>query len=137
MTVLAWGTFDILHLGHIRFLEEARNQGDKLVVLLSRDSVVKKIKGELPLHDENERLAMVKALRCVDEAYLDREEGDYKLLEKIKPDIICLGYDQTAFTDKLPEMLQKFGIKTEIRRSQATSPEKYKSSKLKEQLMRH
>ncbi|MBI3626658.1 lysine--tRNA ligase [Candidatus Uhrbacteria bacterium] len=136
-TVLVWGTFDILHLGHIKMLEEARRLGDKLVVLVSRDKIVEQVKGSRPMHDENERLEMISALKCVDAAYLDREEGDYQMLERIRPDVICLGYDQVAFTEKLPDMLKKFGIKAQVVRLKSTTPEKYKSSKIKEKLMRH
>lgn len=136
-TVLVWGTFDVLHLGHIHFLQKAKAQGHKLVVLISRDEIVKEIKGKLPLHNENERLEMIQALKCVDQAGLAGTEKDYKSLQEIKPDIICLGYDQTAFTEKLPEMLKKFGLsKTKIVRLDSTNPEKYKSTKIKERIKR-
>lgn len=134
--VLVWGTFDVLHLGHLDFLSKAKSHGDNLVVLIGRDKVVEKIKGKKPLHDEQERLQMILALKPVDEAYLDRVEEDFLMVKKIAPDVICLGYDQMAFTDQLPGMLAKFGLKPEIIRLEPHGADRYKSTKIKENLMK-
>ncbi len=132
--VLVWGTFDVLHLGHLDFLTQAKALGDHLMVLVARDVNVKKVKGLLPLHGENERLQMVKNLRPVDEAHLDQVEPGLELAAKLKPDIVCLGYDQRAFTEGLSERLQKAGLSAEIVRLNPHHAEKYKSSKIKESL---
>jgi FAD synthetase len=96
--VLASGVFDLLHLGHVRFLEEAKKTGGKnaeLVVIIARDSTVEKTKGRKPIMSENQRRALVESLKVVDEAVLGFEKFDLgDVIEHVKPDIIALGYDQ-------------------------------------------
>ncbi len=97
--VLASGVFDLLHLGHVRFLEEAKRAGGKnakLVVIIARDSTVERMKGKKPIMSEDQRRSLVESLKVVDEAVLGYEGlGISEVIEKIKPDIIALGYDQT------------------------------------------
>lgn len=97
--VLASGVFDLLHLGHVRFLEEAKKAGGKnaeLVVIIARDSTVEKKKGRKPIMSENQRRALVESLKVVDEAVLGFEKFDLgDVVERVKPDVIALGYDQT------------------------------------------
>ena len=130
-TVLTFGSFDHLHPGHIYYLTEAKSFGDKLVVIVARDKTIEEVKHQKPKYNEKERLSHVKALGMVDEAYLGSEGDKYDIVEKIKPDIICLGYDQTAFTGELKGELEKRNLKAHIIRLRAFHPEKYKSSKLK------
>ena len=96
--VLASGVFDLLHLGHVRFLEEAKKTGGKnaeLVVIIARDSTVEKTKGRKPIISENQRRALVESLKVVDEAVLGYENFDLgEVIEHVKPDVIALGYDQ-------------------------------------------
>ncbi|TRO48976.1 FAD synthase [Candidatus Bathyarchaeota archaeon] len=96
--VLASGVFDLLHLGHVRFLEEAKKAGGKnaeLIVIIARDSTVENKKGRKPIMSENQRRALVESLKVVDEAVLGFEKFDLgDVVERIKPDIIALGYDQ-------------------------------------------
>jgi FAD synthetase len=96
--VLASGVFDLLHLGHVRFLEEAKRAGGenaKLIVIIARDGTVEKTKGRKPIMSEDQRLALVESLKVVDEAVLGYEDLDIgEVIEKIKPDLIVLGYDQ-------------------------------------------
>ena len=96
--VLASGVFDLLHLGHVRFLEEAKKTGGKdakLIVIIARDSTVEKTKGRKPIMSEDQRRALVESLKVVDEAVLGYESLDIgEVIEKIKPDVIALGYDQ-------------------------------------------
>jgi len=96
--VVASGTFDLLHLGHVKYLEEAKKAGGKnaeLIVIVARDSTVEKRKGKKPVMSENQRRSLVEALKVVDEAILGFEELDInKVLEKIKPDVIAVGHDQ-------------------------------------------
>ena len=97
--VLASGVFDLLHLGHVRFLEEAKKAGGKnaeLIVIIARDSTVEKEKGRKPVMSENQRRALVESLKVVDEAVLGFEKFDLgDVVERVKPDVIALGYDQT------------------------------------------
>ena len=127
-----FGTFDGLHEGHKDFFRQAKEFGDYLVVVVGRDSTVQKTKNRLPKHSEDERLRAIQAYGLVNEARLGNEGNNpYKVIEEIKPDIICLGYDQTHFTDKLELKLQEMGPShVEIKRLNAFEPEKYKSSLL-------
>jgi FAD synthetase len=97
--VLASGVFDLLHLGHVRFLEEAKKAGGKnaeLIVIIARDSTVENRKGRKPIMSENQRRALVESLKVVDEAVLGFEKFDLgDVIERIKPDVVALGYDQT------------------------------------------
>jgi FAD synthetase len=96
--VLASGTFDLLHFGHVKYLEEAKKAGGEnaeLVVIVARDNTVEKRKGKKPVMPEDQRRALVESLKVVDEALLGYEEFDMgKVIEKIRPDIIAVGHDQ-------------------------------------------
>ena len=96
--VLASGVFDLLHLGHVRFLEEAKKTGGKnsqLFVVIARDNTVEEKKGRKPIMSENQRRALVESLKVVDEAVLGFEKFDLgNVIERIRPDVIALGYDQ-------------------------------------------
>ena len=105
---MATGTFDLLHMGHIYFLKKAKELGDKLVVVVARDSTVRHLKHE-PVTHEDIRLGLVKELRIVDEAYLGSENDMYKIVEKIHPDVIAIGFDQVHDEKKLQEELKKRG----------------------------
>ena len=125
------GTFDILHKGHLYFLGEAKKHGDELYVVIARDETVKQVKGKFPENDEKTRKNRLEELEVVDNAVLGHLGDKHKVLEDIKPDIICLGYDQKAFTWDLKQSLKKKGIDCKIVRIKSYKPEKYKSSKLR------
>jgi len=91
--VMATGTFDLLHMGHIYYLKEAKKLGDILVVVVATDATVRKLKHD-PITPQEIRLNLMKELKVVDEAYLGHEEDMYAIVEEIKPDIIALGFDQ-------------------------------------------
>lgn len=105
--VLASGNFDLLHLGHVKYLEEAKKAGGenaKLIVIVARDNTIKKMKGRIPVMPEDQRRSLVESLKVVDEAILGYEELDIgKVLEKIGPDIIAVGHDQ----DNIERSVQK------------------------------
>ena len=92
-TAMAFGTFDLLHPGHINFLSQAKKHGE-LIVIIARDRTVKKIKGKLPLHNEKQRLGAVKSLKLASKVILGSLIDKYAAIKKYKPDIIALGYDQ-------------------------------------------
>jgi FAD synthetase len=99
-TVLAAGVFDLLHYGHIRYLEEAKKAGGpgaRLVVIVARDETVKRQKGTEPIIPEDQRRAVIEALKVVDEALLGFEDIDLdRVLQQVKPDIVVVGHDQEA-----------------------------------------
>ena len=88
------GCFDILHLGHVSYLQEAKKAVDILIVGLNSDRSVRKIKGpKRPIVDERSRAAVLAALACVDHVVLFDEETPLKLIEALKPDILIKGAD--------------------------------------------
>ena len=111
--VMATGTFDLLHLGHIYYLKEAKKQGDKLAVVVATDSTVRRLKHE-PVNSEEIRLGLIKELRVVDEAYLGHEDDMYEIVKEIKPDIIALGFDQIHDEEKIKSELKKRKISAKV-----------------------
>ncbi|MCL5680544.1 MAG: FAD synthase [Candidatus Thermoplasmatota archaeon] len=111
--VMATGVFDILHPGHVHFLNEARKLGDELVVVVARDSVAEKMKRR-PFIPENIRLAMVSSLKPVDAAILGLEGNIYDILYLIRPDIIAIGYDQDFDEKKIVEEAKVRGLKVRV-----------------------
>lgn len=88
------GCFDLLHVGHIRYLQEAKNQGDFLVVALNTDASVQKLKGPTrPIQNENDRAEILAALACVDATFLFSEETPEKVIHAIHPDVLVKGGD--------------------------------------------
>lgn len=115
--VLASGVFDVLHLGHVRFLEEAKKAGGpkaELIVIVARDSVVEKRKGKRPVIPEEQRCALIASLKIVDEAILGYEFFDVgKVIEKIKPDIVAFGYDQDGMQETVRNYIKQHGLNIE------------------------
>lgn len=133
--VMAFGTFDILHPGHMHYLMKAKLFGDKLVVVVARDKSVKKIKNRVPLLSEKDRLAMIKQLRIVDLAVLGdkirNKEDAFKILKKHMPDIIALGHDQWANNKKLKKWLKANKMSAKIVRIGAFKRRIFRSSKIR------
>jgi FAD synthetase len=130
--VLVAGTFDFLHPGHIDFLSQAKRRGSSLVVVVSRDSNARMIKGKRPYFSQSERLALVSALSLVDKAVLGDAVDFFTVIRKERPDVIVLGYDQWAKEDKVRAALLRAGLgKTRLYRAKPNYPEKYKSSKIR------
>ena len=125
--VMVFGTFDILHPGHLHMLKEAKEHGDFLVVIIARDQTVSTLKGKKPQHDEAARVKNLEALNIADEVRLGSLGDKYKVIREEKPDIIALGYDQKFFTEQLTTVV---GKETPVIRLAAYMPEIYKSSKL-------
>lgn len=123
------GSFDILHCGHLVYLESAKKLGDYLVVIVARNSNIKKIKGREPVFDEEARREMVGSLKMVDKAVIGHRRDIYKILKEIRPDIIALGYDQKVNIDLLKKKLNKFGLKARIVRiKKSIDGKRFKSS---------
>lgn len=120
---MVFGTFDLLHKGHLNFFEQAKKQGDYLIVAVARDKTVKRVKGKPPKNSEKQRLKQIKP--HADKAVLGYIKNKHKIIEKYQPDIICLGYDQKFFLEGLKQ------FKIPIKKLKAYQPHKYKSSKLR------
>ena len=127
--VMAFGSFDILHEGHKHYLQEAKSYGDYLIVVVARDSNILKFKGKHPINNENFRLRKIEELGFVDEAVLGNDIDIFLVLDKYKPDAVCLGYDQTTVDEKkLGKELEKRKVKAEIARAKPYKENIYKSS---------
>ena len=131
---MAFGSFDVLHPGHLYFLNQAKSKGDKLVVVLALDKTIEKVKGEKPKYNERQRLEHVKDMPMVDKAVLGYETDPYEIIEEINPDVICLGYDQDSYSENLKEKLAEREMQPQIIRLGPYKEEIYKSSKLKKHL---
>jgi rfaE bifunctional protein nucleotidyltransferase chain/domain len=113
--VFANGCFDTLHVGHIRYLEGARREGDVLVVGVNADSSVCNLKGPgRPILDEQARALLVAALRCVDYVVLFSEPTVETLLEELRPDVHAKGTDYTAETVPERAVAERLGIRVAI-----------------------
>jgi FAD synthetase len=116
--VLASGVFDLLHLGHVKFLEDAKKAGGenaKLVVIIAKDSTVEKTKSKKPIMSEDQRRALVESLKVVDKAVLGYENLDIgEVIDNVKPDIIALGYDQTDMEREVRNYVNKNKVNVKI-----------------------
>lgn len=113
---MATGTFDIIHPGHGYYLERSKKLGgtdSKLVVVVARDATVRS-KKRVPIVDENQRLEVVKMLKLVDEAYLGSTTDMFKIVSKVKPDIISIGPDQNFDLNWIRRELDKRNLKAEV-----------------------
>jgi len=129
--VLAGGVYDILHLGHLAVLTEAKTHGDVLVVVVATDVTVETLKGRRPVFPEEDRRALVESLKPVDAAILGYEDvgmGYEQVIDEVKPDIIALGYDQDTLARTITELVKRKGLKIEIVRLSKFDKEKYLSS---------
>ncbi|TMI15139.1 FAD synthase [Candidatus Bathyarchaeota archaeon] len=131
-TVLATGVFDLLHIGHLRFLEESKRKGgprSRLVVVVARDKTVLRRKGRGPVVPEDQRRELVAALRVVDRAILGREEIDLLgILREVKPDIVCVGYDQDEISAAVTRVIRKEGLPIRVVRIRRFGPIGFDSS---------
>jgi FAD synthetase len=116
--VLASGVFDLLHLGHVKFLEEAKKAGGKnaaLIVIVARDSTVEQSKGRKPIMPENQRRTLVEALKVVDDAVLGFERFDLgDVIERVNPDVIALGYDQAGMEKRVQQYVDKHKLAVKV-----------------------
>ena len=124
--IVATGTFDILHPGHVYFLSESRKLGDELWVIVAREKNVKH--KPAPVVSEEQRLLMIQSLKCVDHAVLGDEEDMFKPIREINPDIITLGYNQYFDDNKLRAQLAERGIQADVVRIPAYTGSKFTSS---------
>lgn len=113
--VLTGGVFDAIHMGHLFALSEAKKLGDLLVVIVARDSTVERLKGRRPIFPEEERRALVEAMKPVDVALLGEEGfGMRKFLDRIRPDVLAVGYDQSRIEEAARNLIAEMGLRTEV-----------------------
>ena len=105
--VMIFGTFDIIHPGHKYILTQAKKLGDFLTVIIAQDQTVLEVKNRKPQNNENTRLKNISDLKIADKVILGNIGDKYQVIKEEKPDIIALGYDQCAFVDDLPSVLDK------------------------------
>ena len=110
--VVATGTFDILHPGHLFYLEHSKKLGDELTVIVARDANVKH--KPKPIIPEEQRRRIVAALRCVDHAILGDTADMFRPIQEIRPDIITIGFNQHFNESKLQEQLAARGLSARI-----------------------
>jgi len=148
MTAITFGTFDNFHLGHLSYLTQAAKYCNHLIVVVARDQNVLVTKGKLPQQNEEERLIAVEekilkiAERILSEAKAEPKDSEvifnikavlgdvhnkFKIFQKYKIDLVCLGYDQEVDEARLKEVFSG-----DIIRMKAFCPEKYKSSKIRD-----
>lgn len=106
---MATGVFDILHLGHVHFLEEARKLGDELIVVVATDKTAERNKHR-PITPERMRVELMEALKVVDRVVLGHEGDPFDIVKEIEPDIIVLGYDQFQREERIKSELSDRGL---------------------------
>ena len=129
--VLAGGVFDIIHPGHLHTLNSAKSLGDVLVVVVATDSTAETMKKRTPLHNQEQRRNLVNSLSMVDIGIIGHEGDIFKTVEKIKPEIIALGYDQVHQEKYITDGCRKLNLDVKVARLQSPNPE-ISSSKIEE-----
>jgi FAD synthetase len=129
--VLAGGVYDVLHLGHLAALTEAKSFGDVLVAVVATDVTVEMLKGRKPIFPENDRRALVEGLKPVDKAILGYEDvgfGFEQVLMEVMPDLVAFGYDQEKLEKTVREIIERRGLKIQIVELSKFDHEKFASS---------
>lgn len=136
--IMVFGTFDVLHKGHLNFFKQARAlaKNPYLIVSVARDINVKKIKGQRPTLNQHERLNDVRKSGLAERCVLGGVKDYLPHIIKEQPNVIALGYDQTAYVDNLRRDLGKAGLRPKICRLNAYKPKVHKSSLLKRKVLK-
>jgi len=125
--ILANGCFDLVHAGHIRYLEGAKRLGGTLLVAINSDKQVRSLKGEArPVTSENERAEIIAALRCVDAVTIFDERTVEEIIHLIRPDFHAKGTDYTTETVPEREIVASYGGRVAI----VGDPKDHSSSEL-------
>ena len=134
-TVLVFGTFDLLHPGHLAFLAAASKHGE-VTAVITPDAKVKNEKGGTPHFNARNRMQMVAALKPVSKAVIGDKGRKWTAIERLAPDIICVGHDQNADHPKFLAQLASLKKKPKIVILRAYQPRRYSSSKVKLEIHR-
>jgi len=132
-TVVIFGVFDGIHDGHLSFIKDAKKEGNHLVAIVARDSIVEKLKGQLP---ENNKVERINALLKVPEIDLvllgDAQIETYNILKEVKPNVVFLGYDQQELYESLNKAIKSRKLpRMKILQGKPYNPEIFHSSILK------
>jgi cytidyltransferase-like protein len=131
--VLAGGVYDVLHVGHLAALTEAKTLGDVLVAVVATDITVEMLKTRKPIFPEQDRRALVEGLKPVDKAILGYEDvgmGYEQVLMDVMPDIVAFGYDQSSLERSVREIIERHRLKIQMVKLSQFDHEKYLSSTL-------
>ena len=130
--VLAGGVFDIIHPGHIYTLNAAKALGDVLVVVVATDNTSEKMKKRRPLHTQEQRQELVNSLSMVDLCLVGQEDDIFKTVDRVRPQIIALGYDQIHQEKFITDGCNKIELEAKVARLQSPIPES-SSSKIEKE----
>jgi cytidyltransferase-like protein len=129
--VLAGGVYDVLHLGHLAALSEARSLGDVLVAVVATDATVRLLKGRNPIFPQEDRLALVEGLKPVDRAILGYEDigfGFEQILSDVLPDIVAFGFDQENLEKTVRKIIERRKLSIQMVKLSRFDHEQYLSS---------
>ena len=132
---MCFGTFDLLHLGHLHYFQQAKKHGDHLIVVIARDKT-KQMQKKPIVFSEKERLDLVKGLKVVDEVVLGYPHDHFRIIEEKRPDIIFLGYDHKIDEKELAKKLKERGLHPKIMRAKPFKVGKHKSTLLREKVLK-
>ena len=132
--VMATGVFDLLHPGHLYFLEQARQLGDELVVVVARDQTARRLKRE-PYVPEHLRRQMVEALKPVDKAVLGSSTDIYATVVEQRPQIIALGYNQVWNEREIEAECARRGVPVKVVRLPALPHDELATRKIIEKIL--
>lgn len=132
--VMATGVFDLLHPGHLYFLEQAKALGDELVVVVARDQTARRLKRE-PYVPEQLRRQMVEALKPVDRAVLGSTTDIYGTVVDLQPQIIALGYNQVQNEQEIEAECARRGVPVKVVRLKALPHDQLATSKIVEKIL--
>ena len=131
--VLVFGVFDGIHNGHRSFLREAGGKGDYLIAVVARNEVVELLKNKEPLKNLAQRMTELESESIVDLVVPgDVKIGSWAVIERYKPDVVALGYDQVALKTALEEFFREVSRKVDIAVMKPHQPERYHSSIIQE-----
>lgn len=132
--VMVFGTFDFFHEGHINFLEQARQFGNHLIVVVARDENVIKHKGEPPVNPLEKRMRQIIDSQLANQVVAGYLSDQYQIIREHRPRKICLGYDQRVNEFILQKELLNRGLAVIVHRLKSYHPDRYKSSIIKNKI---
>lgn len=132
---MCFGTFDLLHLGHLNYFKQAKKYGDYLIVVVARDKT-KQDQKKVTVFTEEERLELIQSLKIVNEAVLGHQKNHFKIIQEKKPEVICLGYDHPITETHLSKELMKLNLYPRILRMRSFRSESNKSSKIRKLVLK-